>query len=399
MEKNIPLFVGLGTSKEKDSFRAAREAALLARAAIKKDYIDLVIVFCSIDYKPENVVKGIKQIVPEAKIIGCSGTSIIMPTEIGKYSIAVLAIKSGDIKFGLSFASNLNEKDIRIAGQELAKMSMHNLPSAKRDIFLMLSDGLIKNPSELINGVQDILGRSFPLIGGAASDDLKFTRTCQYYQNKIFTNAAVGVLLGSINNFGLGIKHGWKPLGKPHKITFCKGNVINKINGKPAINMYIDYFGQEAQELYKIKLSRIAVLYPIGINIPGEDEFIIRNVLQAREDGSLVCQGDIPADSQINLMIGSKDFCIQAAKDAALEAKKELKNKPASLIIIFDSITRSKLLGRNSFEEIRSVREILGMSAPIIGFYTYGEAAPLKALNYRGKSYFHNATIAILAIA
>jgi hypothetical protein len=395
----MSIFVGVGTSTEKDSFRAAREAALLAKAEIRQEKIDLAFVFCSIYYKPENILRGIKQIMPEAKIIGCSGSRIIITQGISHYGIAILAIKSKNIKFGLACISNLNEKNIRLAGQELAKMSLTNLKSTQRDIFIMFSDGLIRNSSDLILGVQDVLGRSFPLIGGASSDDFRFSKTYQYYQNNVFTNASIGILLGSIINFGLGIKHGWKPLGKPRKVTNSEGNIIKTINNKTAINMYEDYFEEDAKELYKIKLSRIAILYPIGINVPGEDEFVIRNVLLAREDGSLICQGDVPVGSEINLMIGSKDFCIQAARNAAEEAKKGLKDKSPSLIIVFNSIARNRLLGRIAFEEIQVVKDILGVNVPLIGFYDYGEIAPLKAADYRGVSYFHNATIAILAIA
>ena len=32
------------------------------------------------------------------------------------------------------------------------------------------------------------------------------------------------------------------------------------------------------------------------------------------------------------------------------------------------------------------------------GFYTFGEQAPLKSINYQGKSYFHNQSIAILGL-
>jgi len=35
---------------------------------------------------------------------------------------------------------------------------------------------------------------------------------------------------------------------------------------------------------------------------------------------------------------------------------------------------------------------------PIIGFYTYGEQAPLKAISYHGHAYSHNQTIAVLAL-
>jgi len=44
------------------------------------------------------------------------------------------------------------------------------------------------------------------------------------------------------------------------------------------------------------------------------------------------------------------------------------------------------------------IKEKLGKDTPIIGIYTYGEQAPLRAVNYQGRGYFHNQTIAILGI-
>jgi len=392
-------WIGVGTSREKDSFRAAREAAVLAKAALKQENIDLAFIFSSIQYNPENIIKGARQIMPAAKIIGCSGSSIIMSGTAEEFGLAILAIKSDSLKFGLGYSSNISEKVVRAAGQELAKMSLSNLKSINRDIFIMFTDGLIKNSSELILGVEDVLGRSFPLIGAASSDNFKFSETYQYYQNNVFTNACVGILLGSSSGFGFGIKHGWKPIGKPREVTSSEANVIKKIDNEPAINMYRDYFGKEAQELQKTKLSRLAILYPMGLNIPGEDEFILRNVIEVTDEGFLVCQGEVPKGSEINLMLGSKDFCIQAARDAALEAKKGLKDKPASLIIIFDSAARKKLLGRSASSEINAVRDVFGRNVPVSGFYSYGEIAPLKAAGHRGTSYMHNETISVLAIA
>ncbi|HOX54310.1 MAG TPA: FIST N-terminal domain-containing protein [Candidatus Omnitrophota bacterium] len=392
-------WIGVGTSRERDSFRAAREASLLAKAATKQQEIDLVIIFSSIYYNPENIVKGVKQIMPEAKIIGCSGSGVIMPRAVEEYGLAILAIKTNNIKFGLGYCSNINEKDARSSGQELARMSMSNFKTTSRDIFIMFADGLIRKSSDLILGVEDILGRSFPLIGAASSDDFKFTKTYQYFQNNIFSNAAVGILIGSSPGLGFGIKHGWKPIGKPRVVTDSEGNIIKKINDKPAIDMYKEYFEDEVDELKKEKLSRLTVLYPIGIDMPGENEFILRNILETTEEGFFICQGDVPVGSEISLMLGSKDFCIQAAKEAAEEAKKELKDKPASLIIIFDSAARKKLLGRLAYNEIDAVREVFGKTTPVFGFYSYGEIAPLKAMYSRGASHFHNETIAVLAIA
>lgn len=49
-------------------------------------------------------------------------------------------------------------------------------------------------------------------------------------------------------------------------------------------------------------------------------------------------------------------------------------------------------------QELEIIRSGIDKNIPIIGLYTYGEQAPLKALNYQGKVYFHNQTINILGV-
>jgi hypothetical protein len=51
------------------------------------------------------------------------------------------------------------------------------------------------------------------------------------------------------------------------------------------------------------------------------------------------------------------------------------------MAFVFDSISRNKLLGRKSEKEIQIIKEVLGKNVPFIGFYSYGEQAPLKSLH------------------
>jgi len=397
--KNMSLLTGIGISKDKNSLRASREAAFLAKTQTKQEEIDLAIVFNTVDYDAGEVLKGIHQILGGVKVIGCTGAGIITNLGIQKDCLAIAVIKSDDIKFGLGASENINTKIEREAGHEIAREALNNLGSYHRHVFMMFSDGLIKNNSELIRGAQDALGRSFPLVSAASSDDFTFTRTYQYYNNRVLENGAVAILLGGDITWGLGVKHGWKPLGRPRIATKTEGNIIKTIDNKQAVNIYKDYFGKEIEELHKMKLARMAVLYPIGIFIPGEEEYLLRNALDVTDDGSLICQGEVPEGSEIRLMIGNKESCLDAARQAAIMAKESLRGKIPKLVIVFDSIARNKLLGRQAGKEISIIKEILGWDVAIIGFYTYGEGAPLKSLDYRGESYLHNETIAILTMA
>ena len=79
-------------------------------------------------------------------------------------------------------------------------------------------------------------------------------------------------------------------------------------------------FSEEADAIRNNKLGKIPILYPLGIRIKGGKDYFLRNAVAIKEDGSIVCHGDIPQGSQIHLMIGGKESCKQAAKEAAQEA-------------------------------------------------------------------------------
>jgi hypothetical protein len=397
----VPTFIGIGFSKTKDPFTASKEAALSAKLQTKQERIDLLLVFTSINYSNEEIIRGIMEATPPSlpPLVGCSSGGLILSRGVQKEGVLVLAITSDEIKFGLGFCEEINPTQERLSGSEVARNTVKNFGSHKRHLFMLISDGLIKNGSEVIRGVQEAVGKSFPFIGGTSSDDLTFSKTYQYFHNRILTNSVVGVLWGGEMNFGLGIKHGWKPLGKPHTATDTEGNIIKKIDDQPAIKIYEDYFGKETQDLLSNKLARMTILYPIGIYVAGEKEYLLRNTLGVNAEGHLICQGEVPVDSEIRLMIGSKESCLAATREAAMEAMAGLSDRTPLLLLIFDSISRRKLLGRDMDKEIEIIREVFGEKVPMAGFYTFGEEAPLKSLDYEGQSYFHNETIAILAIA
>jgi len=389
--------IGIGWSKDRDSLTAAKFAAGASIRSLGQK-TDLAIVFSSLGFDLNKVLEGISETIESDNIIGCSGTSIITDQGVEKKAVTVMAIASDELQFKFGVAESIHPDKVKEAGRALARSALREFSGGKRDLFMTFCDGLISDTSNLIQGAQEILGKSFPLVGAASSDDLKFTKTAQFFKDRVLNNSAVGILWTGGINFGIGIRHGWKPLGRPRQVTAAHRNIIKTIENKPAVNVYEDYFGKKIKELRYPMLARMGILYPLGIYLAAEHDYILRNVLGVFEDGSLIFQGDIPQGSEIRIMIGTKESALEAAKEAAQEAKAALRGRRIKTAIIFDSISRNKLLGRAAFSEIETVKEILGEDTPIMGFYTYGELAPLKALDYRGESYFHNETINIFAL-
>lgn len=393
----MTILAGVGLSTQKNSVLAAKEAVIQARQSLFGAAIDLAIVFTTIEFSNSPLIKTLSNYLPGAQIIGCSGLSIISNQGIFKHGLMTMLLSfPKDLYFHTGCVKNINEKTAQEAGKELGENLLSGLKNISRHISVIFSDGMVSSNSDLISGFQERLGISFPLVGAAASDNLAFKKTYVYFKQEALTNAASGVIFGGKLSFGLGTKHGWKCLGKPHTVTKSTGNIVNEIDNIPAVKIYEDYFAKDILQLKK-ELKRISILYPIGIHLTGEDEYLLRNISSIESDGSIIFQSSVPQGSQIRLMIGTKETCLEAVHQALDEAKKGLFGHPCNFVLIFDSVSRYILLGRQAKKELEIIKDTLGKNTPLMGIYTYGELSPLRAINYLGKTYFHNQTITILA--
>ncbi|MDO8580249.1 MAG: FIST N-terminal domain-containing protein, partial [Candidatus Omnitrophota bacterium] len=348
---------------------------------------------------PNKLLPIINKILNKPRMIGCTTTGIILSESIETRGIAILTIRSDEMKCGIGSVNNINALDVRQAGSILAKNSIADFGQHGRQVFLFFADGLISNNSLLLKGIQEVFGNVFPIVGAGTSDDFHFQETHQLFQNRILTNSATGIILGGHISVGVGGRHGWRPLGKPRIIDSVEGTTIRTINQQRAAGLYEEYFGEETEKLRSDRLGQMAILYPLGIYVEGSREYLLRNAVDIRKDGSIVCQGEVPEGSEVHIMIGNKDSCKQAAWEAALEAKKNLLGKEASLIIVIESMARLKLLGRMAFEEIEKIQYVFGKNVPIIGMYANGEICPFQSVERIKKPHLQNESIVVLAIS
>jgi len=388
---------GIGISTAKDLHQAAKEAVEQARIKISKN-INLAIVFSSIEFAHPVILKTISRLLGSVNIIGCSSSVIISNQGILKHGLAIMLLSlPQDIHFNTAYVKDINASSITNAGEELGEKLLYGFKNIRRDLGIMLCDGLIPEGSRLIYGVQERLGKSFPLVGASTSNITGSNKTYLYFNESVLNDATCGIIWGGKLNFGLGVKHGWKALGKVRTATKSQGNTIYEIDNAPAAKLYEEYLDCDLSKLRK-ELKYISIFYPIGIYLTGEEEYLLRNIISITDDGSLHLQGNVPQGSLIRLMIGTKESCLNATRQAVDEVKNGLRGHQYNFILVFDSISRYILLGRQANQELEIIKENFGQDVPIVGLYTYGEQAPLRAINYQGRAYFHNQTITILAI-
>ncbi|MFH1857938.1 MAG: FIST C-terminal domain-containing protein, partial [Candidatus Omnitrophota bacterium] len=243
---------------------------------------------------------------------------------------------------------------------------------------------------------QEVFGTNFLVIGAAGADNFKFEKSLQYHGGQVFEDALSGVLFVGGATLGLGSRHGWFPLGRSRQVTRATGNRIQELDHRPAISVYEDYFGTGFYADGE-PLARRSLFYPLGFRTQTEG-WLIRQPLRVGDEGSLVCNAEIPEGEEVRLMIGLKEALLEATREAGKAALSGLGGKKPRIVFIFESASRKKILGRDALQELQIIRELFGGEVPVAGCYSYGELSPLESERYLGQSRFLNEAIVIAAL-
>lgn len=392
--------VGVGLAEGEDSYIVGVNAAQQAVNTVGVEP-GLIIVCASSEYNQEQVNAGVRSVSGNAILVGSTTAGEITTAGPAKrHSVAVMAIASDSIRFFGGVGENIAAGAFD-AGKHAAEDVMSKAKEPLK-AFMMFPDVLVGNGADIVRGALAALGEHFPVVGGASGDDFKFVKTYQHLNDKVYSGAVVGLGLTGDFKIGIGVKHGWIPVGSPKKVTKSEGATVHELDGKPAIHIYEEYFGEEEAKVLKEEtLAKLAITYPLGMRVEGSDEMLIRDPLTVNDKGSITCAAEMPMGSEIQLMVGSRENAVAVAKEAAKNAMDQLEGATAKFVVIFNCIARNKLFGEHSGDEISAIQEMIGAQVPLIGFYTYGEQAPLggEVRNIeRCNPAFHNETVVICVI-
>lgn len=389
--------IGIGFSNKSKSTEATREAAEMAKASARQDRIDAAFIFNTSYYDPKNFLPLAFDALKQTKIIGTSTAGIILSDRIETQGIGIVTITSDEIKFESSVINHLALQNIEEAGDNFAKEAVTDYGQEQRKLFLLFINSLVPKIPLFLRGIKNQLGKNIEIIGGGSCDNFHIEKIYQYHDNQCISDGATGFLIGGYPKIKMSCKHGWMPLGKPRTVDKVEGNIIKSINGESPINAYIEYFEKDMPVLMEDRFNQIIVRYPLGMRTNDENnKYHLKHIINILPDGSIVCQDQIPENSEVNIMFGNKDSCILSAENAARAIKDQLGDKPLKLLLIFESLFRYKILNKAAYQEIRAIKNVLGKNFPIMGIYTYGEIFTQKIKNVSAVQ-IQNGSIVLIA--
>ncbi len=343
---------------------------------------DLVIVFGSKTLLlDQSVYMSLRSEYPNANLIMNSTSGEIMDVTVSDETISLTAIKFDNTRLKTATVNIKEHSNSFEAGCALATQ----LDPLKLKNVLIISDGQLVNGSELVMGLQSVFPKETIITGGLAGDGSNFKSTLVGLNNAPSEGMIVAIGFYGSLIVTYGSVGGWDSFGPERVITKSKANVLFELDGKPALDIYKKYLGEQAKDL-----PGSGLLYPLSIRAKDSDDALVRTILNINEEEkSLTFAGNMPEGNYARLMKANFDRLIEGSSNAAHNS---MPNHKPELAILISCVGRKLVLDQRIEEEVEVVRAVYGDKTAITGFYSYGEIAP--SFNF-SKCELHNQTMTI----
>ena len=301
-------------------------------------------------------------------LIGCSTAGQISAHGASDDNCSILAMRFDTAQVKIAAAQLAVPGESRAAGQAIGDALKE---SSLRGIFA-LAPGLTVDGSAFAAGIAAAAGEKVVIAGGLAGDGLNFKSTCTMLNGMVFPNFAVAFgLYGDSVRMTSSSRCGWKPFGLTRRVTKSAANVLYELDGKPALELYRKYAGEQAA------LPAGGLLYPFSLlREDGRDTGLVRSVLAVNAaDGSMTLAGQVPQGSLVRLMYADPDALVTSAATAVREAANGHTGASATLLV--NCAGRRLAMGDDANAEIDAVIQSAGADSALAGFYSYGEILSL----------------------
>jgi hypothetical protein len=358
-----------------------------------RDDAKLLVVFCTDTYDLPELLRGINERSGNVPLVGCSTAGQFAHGAPAIEGVVVTAI-GGENFSAVTAAVEPVNGDLRGAGADVATR-VGSLNGKPHRVVMLLTDALAGDQQEVIRGAYGVLGAGVPLVGGCAGDNFKMATTFQLHGDQVLSGGVVAAALVSDTPLGIGVHHGWQRVGEPVLITRAGSNTVYELDGRPALDVYLERLNAPEQAgADEGAFGEFGLLHPLGLERRSSEE-AVRFVAGADfEERSLTMIAEVPQGGLAWFMEGDQGS-VQAATDAACTAALEsLGDRSPLALLAFDCAARRGVLGDDGVvEEVDRLAQHAN-GGPVAGFYSYGEIARTI-----GVSGIHNQTLVVLALS
>ena len=177
------------------------------------------------------------------------------------------------------------------------------------------------------------------------------------------------------------LTQGCTPVGRKHSITEASRNIIVTLDGKPALEVFIEDIGEEMAR----NLNRVGSSIFAGLPITGSDtgDYLVRNLVGIDPNQKLIAIGEL-VETGRQVM-----FCRRDAAAATQDMKRMLGSIKQGLFgkprggVYYSCLGRGAGLFGPDSAELKLISTELG-EFPLVGFFGNGEISHNRLYGYTG---------------
>ncbi|MDQ1375475.1 MAG: hypothetical protein QOJ09_2813 [Actinomycetota bacterium] len=226
-----------------------------------------------------------------------------------------------------------------------------------------------------------------PIIGGMASAARGPGGNRLTLNGQVFTDGAVGVLLGDGVEVTSVVSQGCRPIGQPYVVTRAEGNAVYELAGQAAYERLVDLAKTSLDER---ELQLVNRGLHLGLVIDehkaefGRGDFLVRNVIGADAEHGVIGVNDV-------VEVGTTvQYHVRDAATADEDLRALLDGRQADAALVFTCNGRGVGLFGTRHHDAGVVAEMLEDPATA-GFFAAGEFGPVG-----GKNFVHGFTASVV---
>ncbi len=275
------LKMGVGWSDDNDEKNAVKQAVEMMTKELENNPPNFLIVYSETRYDNKIISEELNKLLgPDIKIYGW--TSLVgSVTPEGIHPLSILGFSSSRLKVGVGGCSleetsypyelsmtgpgeGKSREEVFNSAREAAKRATQRAledageSAERKPRFVLISgatyllQGTLKNPIEerYIEGVESVVGKDVPIIGGLAADSLAQGNEKVFVNDKVYDFGSVSVavvytdlkvgLAGDIR-VGYSFLGGFTPTTKKATVTRAEGHLLYELDGRPCAEVYDEW--------------------------------------------------------------------------------------------------------------------------------------------------------------
>jgi len=385
------MVISIGRGRDPESDKAASTAARQARQGLAtSDKPGWALAFSGGKHDAAKTLASLRAGLDDAWLVGGSAAGIITSTGAGYsgFEVAVAAFPHS-----LPAPHLLTEHGLDRGEYETGRRLGHRIRDIAPvdSVVLLFYDSVAQSEphrlhpaSLLVEGIYSgLAGHPLHIVGGGMLTDMNLTNGYIFDKSAVVKHAAVAAILPPEIRAETIILHGCVPVSSFMEITDVSGAEVYSLNGQPALDVIENLLGMSIQTNARNALSLMVTLGEKHGNRFGpydENAYVNRLILSANVEKRSITlfEPDFKAGSIIQIMSRDNVLMLDSVRRGAKLMTERCADRDCLLTLYIDCAGRASARSGAEHEEADVLLENLNIKAPLIGFYSGVEIAPVN---------------------